>query len=234
MKSDKVFKTSIVVANHGRDLSILKNSLPEGVEFIEVNLGFERSKQRNIGISQAKGDIIIWLDSDQSLSPYLVEEVEAMISYGYVALYIPEVIVAKSFFGKIRKFEREFYTGTPIDVPRAIRKDRFPLFDETLNGPEDADMGQRIRGLKGTTTRCLYHHDDVSFKEYCFKKSYYSKSMKRYAEKWPNDKCLNLNYRCFDVFFEKGKWKKLLQHPILSVGIFVVVFVRGIIYLKNK
>lgn len=226
-------KTSIVVANHGRDLTTLKNSLPNDVEFIEVNLGFERSKQRNIGIKQVTGDIMIWLDSDQSLSPGVVKECQDLISMGYAAVYIPEVIVAKSFFGKIRAFEREFYTGTAIDVPKAVRMSYCPLFDETMSGPEDSDWGRRIKGLKAISRNVLYHHDDVSFKDYVHKKSYYSKSMKRYAELNPDDKCLDIKYRCFTVFTENGKWKKLINRPVLALGIVFLLIVRGVIYARR-
>lgn len=230
-------RTSVVVANHGRDLTTLKKSLPRNVEFIEVNLGMERSAQRNIGIQRATGDIILWLDSDQSISPYLIEEIEHLFSMGYRALYIPEIIIAKSLFGKVRAFERTFYTGTAIDVPRAVCKKICPLFDETLHGPEDADFGQVIKrrtSMIRTTERVLYHHDDISPVEYFRKKSYYAKSLRRYKEKWPNDKCLDAKYRCFTVFVEKGKWKKLLCHPILTIGVLVILMMRTVIYLRNR
>lgn len=226
-------KTSIVVANHGRDLSKLKASLPEGVEFIEVNRGFERSKQRNMGIQESTGDIVLWLDSDQSLSLGLVEECTALLQCGYTCVYIPEVIIAKSFFGRIRTFEREFYTGTAVDVPRAVLRNHCPLFDEDLNGPEDADWGNRIRGLRAISKNVLYHHDDISPMEYFKKKAYYAKSMEQYARNWPDDKCLNFKYRCCTVFVENGKWKKLLRHPILSLGILFILIVRGFIYVTK-
>ena len=225
--------TSVVVANHNRDLSILKKSLPIGVEFIEVNLGFERSKQRNIGIEKATGDVILWLDSDQSISPLLVDECEALISKGYSCVYIPEVLVVKSFFGKIRKFEREFYTGTAIDVPRAVARYACPRFDEELNGPEDACFGQRIKGKRAISKNVLYHHDDISFFDYIIKKNYYGKSMKKYKEKYPYDKCLDWKYRAFWVFLEKNKYKKLLLHPVLFLGILFLIGIRSIIYIKN-
>lgn len=227
-------RTSVVVANHGRDLSILKASLPREVEFIEVNLGYERSRQRNIGIAQAKGDVIIWLDSDQSLSPGLVEECEFLIGSGFTALYIPEIIVAKSFFGKIRAYERSFYDGTAVDVPRAVQAKWCPLFSEELNGPEDADWGNRIPGPKGITCKPLYHHDDIGFIDYCKKKNYYAKSMRRYKEFNPHDKVLDWKYRCIGIFVEEGKWKKILRHPILFAGVIFIVLIRAVIYLRNK
>lgn len=226
-------KTSVVVANHGRDLSVLKQSLPKDVEFIEINLGFERSKQRNMGIKKATGDIVIWLDSDQSLSEGVVKECEYLIKIGHTAVYIPEVIIASSFFGRIRAFERSFLTGTDVDVPRAILKRYCPMFDEKMSGPEDADWGQKIIGLKAVSRSVLYHHDDIGFIEYCKKKAYYTKSMKAYSEKWPNDKCLKLSYRCWTVFTEKGKWRRLLQNPLLTLGVIFLLIVRGIIYARR-
>jgi glycosyltransferase involved in cell wall biosynthesis len=231
-------KISIVVANHGRDLSALKDSIDKSthkdVEFIEINRGFERSKQRNMGIQESTGDAILWLDSDQTISLDLLKEINWLLKIGYSSIYIPEIIVGTSFFARIRAFERSFLTGTAVDVPRAILKRCMPLFDESLVGPEDADLGQRIKGLRTTTDSVLYHHDDVSFLEYCRKKAYYTKSMRAYAAKWPKDKCLDLKYRCFTVFVENRKWQKLVRHPILSIGIAFVIIVRGIIYYANR
>jgi len=228
-------KTSVVVANHGRDLSVLKASLPPDVEFIEVNLGLERSRQRNIGIEQATGDIIIWLDSDQSLSPGLVKECEELLSSKfYKSVYIPEVIVAQSFFGRVRAFERTFYTGTAVDVPRAVLKRVCPKFNEELHGPEDADFGNRIPGQRAISKNVLYHHDDIGVIDYFRKKSYYAKSMRRFKELNPNDKVLDWKYRCWGIFTEDGKWKRLLRHPILSICIFAIIAVRAVIYLRNK
>lgn len=227
-------RTSVIVANHGRDLSVLKASLPPSVEFIEVNLGLERSCQRNIGIKQAVGNVIMWLDSDQSLSPGLVEECQLLLSIGYTCVYIPEIIVAKSFFGKIRAFERTFYDGTAVDVPRAVLRAYCPLFNEELTGPEDADWGNRIRGMRAVSKCPLYHHDDIGFFEYFRKKNYYAKSMRRYKELNPDDKVLDWKYRCFGIFVENCKWKKILRHPILSVGVFLIIAIRAAIYIKNK
>ena len=178
-KKGKRMKVSVVVANNDRDINTLKYSLYKTVEFIEVNLGFERSKQRNIGIKKATGDIVLWLDSDQTVQRGLIEEIQNLISKGYTSLYIPEVLVVKSFFGKIRKFEREFYTATAVDVPRAVRRIKCPLFNEELHGPEDADWGRRVIGMRGTTKKVIYHHDDIGILEYFRKKNLLRKE---YAE----------------------------------------------------
>ena len=227
-------RTSVICANHGRDTSKLVASLPPNVEYIEINQGLERSVQRNMAIRKATGDIIIWMDSDQSFANWTIWECQELIKSGCVAVYIPEMIIADSFFGKMRAFERTFYTGTAVDVPKAVLRKNFPFFNEELHGPEDADWSQRIpKGERGLTCHCIYHYDDIGFWDYCKKKAYYTNSMKRYAELNPNDKCLDLKYRCWTVFTEKGKWRELLKHPVLTLGIVFLLIIRGVIYARR-
>lgn len=224
---------SIVVPNHNRDISVLKESLPDDVTLIEINEGLERSVQRNMGIKKCKTSCILILDSDQSISPGLIDECRKMIDAGYSCLYIPEVIIASGYFGKVRKFEREFYVGTRVDVPRFVRASHCPLFDITLNGPEDSDWGNRIPGIRGVTKNVLYHNDNIGIIEYFKKKRYYSKSMERYRQKWPHDPVLQVRYRCWKVFTENGKWRKLLRHPKLVIGIIGIIAIRGLIYVTR-
>lgn len=234
---------SIIVPNHGRDLTLLKEAVKKSsypAELIVIDRGMERSAQRNIGIKEAilkygkHNHCLFILDSDQVPHQSLIEECVAMIGLGYTALYIPEEIVASSWFGRLRQFERQFYTATAVDVPRFVRADSCPLFDEKMHGPEDSDWGNRIHGFIGTTSHPLYHYDDISISEYFKKKAYYSRSMKRFAERNPNDKVLSFKYRCWTVFTEKSKWKKIIRHPLSSLGIFVIIFIRGLIYARYK
>ena len=43
---------SVVIPNHNRDISLVRKAIGRmvGVEILEINLGMERSAQRNIGI----------------------------------------------------------------------------------------------------------------------------------------------------------------------------------------
>lgn len=206
----------------------------EKVEVVIVNEGLERSKQRNIGIERSNGEFILYLDSDQYVSPRLISECVFHMKQGYDAVYIPEEITDKSLFGRIRNFERQFYTATPVDCVRFIRASKCPLFNEDLNGPEDADHDRRVVGKRTTSANPLFHDDKVSVWDYFRKKSYYSKSMTKYKELYPNDKVLDWKYRCFLIFFEDGKWKMALSNPLYMMFIFMIIFVRGIIYIKNK
>ena len=125
------------------------------------------------------------------LSPTVIEEcVQKCEKEGYIALYIPERIIGKGFWIKVRDFERQFYTGTVIDAVRFIRKDMFFKaggFDKNLTGPEDWDLDRRIRllGKVGIIKSPLYHNEGkFNIKKYPEKKAYYSKNMGKYIQKW--------------------------------------------------
>ena len=119
--------------------------------------GNERSEQRNYGVQVAHGKYVLYLDADMILSANLIAEcVDACERNSADALYVPERIVGKGFWIKVRDFERSFYTGTVIDAVRFIRRDLFLQvegFDETLIGPEDWDFDRKIRKLGRTRHR---------------------------------------------------------------------------------
>ncbi len=213
--------------------SVLDSSYKD-VQIRIINEGKERSEQRNIGIDAAVGDYILYLDSDQTVSPGLIEECVLLMKLGYSAIYIPEEITTTGWFGRLRNFERSFYNGTPVDCVRFFRRIGCPRFNTELRGPEDAHHDRRVKGLRVVSKNCLYHHDGIGFKDYFRKKAYYTKSMKRYAELNPNDKVLDWKYRCFWIFIENGKWKKILRHPILFAGVMFIIGIRAVIYLRNK
>lgn len=230
---------SVIIPTHKTDnilgscIQFIQNSTYHNFEIIVVDEGLERSAQRNIGMKRAKGDYFLILDSDQLISPKLIEECVAKANDGFETLYIPEKIITKGFFGYLRNWERGFYTGTAVDVVRFVRSG-CPEFDEELTGPEDSDWDRRVVGNRAVTVNHLSHLDNVSFIKYFQKKAYYCKSMKRFKEKNPNDKVLNFWWRCFGVYLESGKYRRVLKRPDLFICLMAVVFIRGGIYLCTK
>ena len=214
-------------------LECLRRQTYDEIEILVIDEGLERSYQRNIGIKRAKGKYLFILDSDQFPMPELIAEcVEKMKTCD--ALYIPEKLMTKGWFNYVRDWERQFYTGTPIDCVRFVRSDGCKYFDVIQSGPEDADFDRRVKGIKGITKNYVCHYEKVGMVDFFKKKAYYARSMKRFEERNPGDKVLSFWWRCFGVFFENGKWKRVLRRPDLMLAVWTIIFVRGVIYLCQK
>ena len=208
--------------------------------------GPERSAQRNYGAQKAKGKYLLFLDADMILSPTVIEEcVQKCEKEGYIALYIPERIIGKGFWIKVRDFERQFYTGTVIDAVRFIRKDIFfkaGEFDETLTGPEDWDLDRRIRqlGKVGIIKSPLYHNEgEFSIKRYIAKKKYYMKGMMKYVQKWgENDpivrKQLGLWYRLAKVYTENRKWRHFIKNLHYALAMYYLKFRLALLFFTIR
>jgi glycosyltransferase involved in cell wall biosynthesis len=195
---------SVIVPNHGKDLTLLKHSLVgstyKNYELIVVDEGKERAAQRNTGAKKATGDFFLFLDSDHTISSGLLEEGVALLTNAYDGLFIPEIIVGHP----IKTWLRSFYNETRVDAIRFIDKKYWVPFDEDITGFEDWDWDRRFRGIKGTTINPLYHHTKGSVK----KKLHYAKWMNKYKEKYPNCPELSLKYRLWTVWWEGARRKR--------------------------
>lgn len=236
LKAQSMGLVSVIIPTHkGRDLTKVLEAIDQStyrdVEVVIISEGKERSAQRNIGIDRSNGNYFLFLDSDMVITPTLIGQCMGLIHYCH-GIYIPEVIKTKGLFGRVRNWERQFYTGTAVDAVRFVRADKCPKFDENMSGPEDSDWDRRIEYKMVLKGDCYYHYEDISFISYFRKKAYYSKSMKRFAEKWPDDKILKFKWRCWTVFTENGKWKKLF-HPYV-LALILTIFIRGVIYLWKR
>ena len=163
-----------------------------------------------------------------------------------LASWIPEIRTGSGIRVKARNFERSFYDGTCIDALRLFHKsilEKTGGYDESLiAGGEDWELDIRIleTGAKCAILKnhLVHNEKQLTLKRMLEKKAYYSKSMTAYQAKWRGHPALKkqfgLLYRFFGVFVERGKWKRLLRHPVLA---FVMYFERmavGLIYLLNR
>lgn len=234
----------IVVDNNSTDKT--KNIASHYTRFVYTK-GPERSAQRNYGARKCRGKYYLYLDADMILSDHVIEECVTKLEKqkDTVALYVPEIIMGESFWCKVRRFERAFYTATVIDCVRCIRTDVFHKvggFDESMSGPEDWDLDKKIRntGKVDTILSPVFHNESqFTIAKYVSKKGYYATSFNKYITKWgKNDsdikKQLGFYYRFIGVFIENGRWKNLIAHPVLTVGMYVLRILVGIKYMQVR
>ncbi len=162
------------------------------------------------------------------------------------AYWIPEVRTGTGLRTKARNFERSFYDGTCIDALRLFHKSVLEAtggYDENLiAGGEDWELDIRVLA---TGARCevlknplIHNEKKLSLTRMLEKKAYYTQSMAAYQAKWKGHPALKkqfgFSYRYFGVFVEKGKWKKLLRHPILASVMYFERILVGFTYLCNR
>ena len=240
------------------EVLVVDNASTDATKTIASSLGAavfdkgpERSAQRNLGWREAQSDWVIVLDADMILPRETVEEILAVASApadpsAPAAYWIPEVRTGKGIRVKARNFERSFYDGTAIDALRLFRRSLLAEtggYDENLiAGPEDWELDIRVLAT-GAKCAVLKHHlihneKRLSFRRMLAKKAYYSKSMAAYQAKWKGHPAVKRQfspwYRFVGVFVEKGKWKRLLRHPILAAVMYFERVAVGIVYLANR
>ncbi len=86
----------------------------------------------------------------------------------------------------------------------------------------------------------LCHNEGrFNMKRYLEKKGYYTDGIQKYINKWGKEdsetaKQTGFRYRLFGVFFEKGKWKNLVKHPLLTIAMYFLRFRVAIKYVRNR
>ena len=240
------------------EVIVVDNSSTDRTKEIAAELGAtvldkgpERSAQRNLGWRTAKAEWVVILDADMILPRETLDEIVSIASSSPdadrpLAYWIPEVRTGSGIRTKARNFERSFYDGTCIDALRLFSKsvlEKTGGYDENLiAGPEDWELDIRVLAT-GAQCEVLSHNlvhneHELSFGRLMSKKAYYSRSMAAYQAKWAGHPALRKQfgffYRYVGVFVEKGKWRRLLRHPILAAVMYVERIAVGFVYLASR
>ncbi|MCL4418056.1 MAG: glycosyltransferase [Actinobacteria bacterium] len=223
----------ILVDNNSSD-----DTLKIAQKFKKVKIyqyGPERSAQRNFGAGKSKGEYLLFLDADMELTPSVIQNCVQVITEGnFSGVVIPEESIASSFWGKIKAYERSFYSdkGDPVtDAARFFKKEVFVKaggYDESITGPEDWDLPDRIResGYKiGRSSVKIYHHEhNISLLNLFKKKFYYGLNAHRYLQKHNIPLMGPKTIYFLRPLFYKN-WKRLVAHPVLAVAMVCMLLV---------
>lgn len=224
-------------------------NLPQLINYDVRQIRNHRGAQLNFAITKTHSSLIFFPDADMTFDKRLLEEAVNIFAHDDVdCLYIPEVIIGKGFFGKIRNFERSFYNTTCIDAVRIVRKSLFLEvggFDEKNIrwGPDDWDftimLKKKTQKFSITKNKIYHHEENINLRKYLIKKWQYTAVFGEYIKKWGTDnldikKQFGFFYRYFGVFIENGKWKKILSHPLLSLCMLIIRISIGMSYISRK
>lgn len=215
----------IVVDNNSTDKTL---EIAKKFTKLVFNKGPERSAQRNFGAKKARGECVLILDADMTLSKNILQQCTSLLNkkQNLGALVIPEKSFGQGFWSRCKAFEREFYIGEEsIEAARFFRKkifDKFGGYDIKINGPEDWDLPLRMRkaGIKiGRISSFILHNErNVSLLRLTRKKFYYGTHALNYLKRHSDMVGTQGNLLFRPVFFKK--WRKLLSNPGMALAMF--------------
>lgn len=103
----------------------------------------------------------------------------------------------------------------------------------------DSFLRQRGVNRKQFGESVFHNESDFCFRRYIIKKNYYTLGFNAYISKWgKNDPDIRRQfggaYRYICIFTEKGKWRRLIHHPILVAGMLFLRISVGCVFISRK
>ncbi|OGH11572.1 MAG: hypothetical protein A3B38_02060 [Candidatus Levybacteria bacterium RIFCSPLOWO2_01_FULL_36_13] len=241
----------IVVDNYSTDKT---KEIAKKYTKLVFNKGPERSVQRNFGASKAKGEHLLFIDSDMELTPRVAQDCVKIIKEQRIknadrkigGIIIPEKSFGKGFWAQCKALERSFYEGVGwLEAARFFPKNVFNEsggYDDSLVSGEDWDLSQRVekKYQLGRIKSYINHNEgNLSLGTLLSKKMYYSKQLNSYSSKKINNlktkQQLSLIKR-YELFFSNPS--KLFSNPLLGIGMLFMktceFAVGGIGYILRK
>lgn len=212
----------IVVDNHSTDGTA---AIAAGFTNQVLVAGPERSAQRNLGVTMATGEWILWIDADMVLEPQVVSDAVAAGERAHaVAVSIPERTVGPGFWSACRTLERSCYLDDPsLFNPRLLRRDYLLTlggFDVGMSGPEDTDLRLRLRadGAVLAHTTAFIDHDEgrLTLADVVRKRVYYGRSLPAFAAANPG--AVRTQARSTVAAFVRHR-RDLARDPAHAVGL---------------
>lgn len=190
--------------------------------------GPERSAQLAYGLKVSKGKYFFSTGCDLVMDQdYIEKAVRACEDEGYDAIYTSVVSETHNFWSRVKGLERLCYIGDDLhEAARFLKRDVFLKiggFDSTLKlHGDDLEVQARLNKVSYKTGRIdavETHIDEIdSLKEVFLKSFYYGYNSKKYIQKHTPHSLKQLHP--FRSIFLK-KWRLLLRHPLLTMGMIV-------------
>lgn len=194
--------------------------------------GTERLTSRNFGASKARGDYLLFIDSDMVLDKDVTKDcvMASQRQPGCAGVIIPEESFGKGFWADCIKLERSFYVGIDwIEAARFFRKDIFKQiggYDEKMISGEDWDLSQRTEA-SGRIVRAqsFIHHNEGApgLWQIVRKKYYYARHFSKYMRGKSNTTKVSKQTGVlsrYSLFFSKPG--VLFSNPVLGLGMLVM------------
>jgi glycosyltransferase involved in cell wall biosynthesis len=190
------FYEVIIVDNFSND-DTLKTAKLFGAKIIQQKCS--PAQARNIGVADSTGKFVLFLDSDQVLSPAVVAEcVEKCEKEKVGMVIIPEVFTGKDFWSFCSAVWKNNYEeverlygdrrGMIPSKPRFFVKEQVigvGMLDNSLLWGEDYDLYEKLKKANVKQAKCkskIYHREVTSIRDTLLKNLRYGKSMTSFLQ----------------------------------------------------
>ncbi|MEV6601505.1 glycosyltransferase [Actinoplanes sp. NPDC051346] len=198
------------------------------VTYLRENRSMAQGRKR--GAAEARGSILLHLDSDMKVTPGLIGEcVELLSGGGYDALVIPEESFGTTFWAQCKWLEKKIYNGVEqIESLRCVRRevyDKLGGHDERMVFSEDKDFDLRVRKAGftvGRTRGFLYHNEgELRLHKTMRKKLGYSGTADLFATEHPEAFRWQTNiFNRFGLYLRNFPYA--FSHPLLYGGLWAM------------
>jgi glycosyltransferase involved in cell wall biosynthesis len=197
------------------------------VTYLRENRSIAHGRKR--GAAEARGSVLLHLDSDMTVTPGLIGECADLLAGGYDALVIPEESFGTTFWARCKWLEKKIYDGVEqIESLRCVRRDVYDKLgghDERMVFSEDKDFDLRVREAGyavGRTRHVLYHNEgDLRLRKTMRKKLGYSGTADLFAAEHPDAFRWQTNIvNRFGLYLRNYRYA--VSHPLLYGGLWVM------------
>ena len=197
------------------------------VRYLRENTSMAQGRKR--GAADARGQVLLHLDSDMTVTPGLLAECVRLLAADYDALVVPEESFGTTFWAECKWLEKRCYDGVEqVESLRALRRAVYEAVgghDPRMVFSEDKDLDLRVRqaGYRvGRTRHHLNHNEgDLRLGATVRKKLGYADTADLFAQRHPEAYRWQTNIlHRFALYLRNGRY--LRSHPLLYGGMWLM------------